>query len=192
MKKYLLTILFLILSIVHISCINDKQEVTSNYYKNIFESSPKFNYSNPSSLIKSYWSFLTWSDTANAGPDTMAYSWSAYTSDLKKYRSDNYNLMKKDYIDFRSKNEIEKIESQADLNVIVLTKELENKNGNYEDKKYLLIKENNKWLIDNILRLCWNCKGQGKERDYNYSYAEIYKTCPICSGLGWKSDLRFY
>jgi DnaJ-class molecular chaperone len=116
-----------------------------------------------------------------------------YTPSLKKHILDNYNkgkneLRKNHYF---NKNIIDKVSIESESRAIVMTKELSWKGADtYEENKYVFSKQGNKWFIEDILKVCWNCKGVGEAVDYRSGYPYINRTCKYCNGTGWQS--QFY
>lgn len=180
MKKLFLVI-FCVLSI---QC--EKQNQSSPIIKYI---SPAVDYSTPDKLIRSIWTFQIWQDTTY-DRDTSEFKF--YTSGVKMKLWDKYRKGKDELRsdNFRMQNVINKVSIESDSRAIVETKEkgYRNQKG-FSEVKYILAKENNNWRVEDVLEICWNCKGEGKETDYSSLYSHIKTTCKYCDGLGWTSQL---
>ena len=59
--------------------------------------------------------------------------------------------------------------------------------------KYSLTHKAEKWVVEDVERLCWKCDGTGKVTDLeNYSRYSGFskKKCEECNGDGWLSSLH--
>ena len=193
--KHLYGLLFILLfCFFNFNCHSNDKEISQKAHENYFKGAPEIDHSDPINLIKSFWAYETWRDSVIVGhePDTTTYYFAIFSTDFKKYSFNEFFNEKKGLTCFRQKNQIDKVETQGDLMTIVYTKQLlsSEADAKYKDFKYSLVKQNNKWYIDNYYKKCVICEGTGKERDYSYSSIVSYKDCHYCNGLGWQNYLR--
>lgn len=153
---------------------------------------PKASLETPDIAVKSFWAHKIWQDTTSFyNLDTTLLEY--YSSPLKKHILENYNKEKNELREnhFFNKNMIDKVNVESESRAIVITKEFTWKGSDkYEEYKYIFSRQDDKWFIEDILKVCWNCNGVGEATDYAGGYPYMNKTCKHCNGSGWKS--QFY
>jgi hypothetical protein len=181
-----LLIIFWIFILFHACTEDQKNESPENTsFANLEKFSPQPDYSTPEKLIKSFWKYRIWSDTVYRFDTSAVTLYRFYSQEFYGKQS---TLVKRKLNELKEKGHyliqsvIDKIENQSDSRVIVYTKEFGYEGDeNFDNRKYVIVKENNKWSIEDCLSECWSCDGTGKDKYGSHS------VCEYCKGLGWRS-----
>ncbi len=177
------------LTIVLFSCeYFPRQESVPQYSVELID------HSSPDKLLKSYWAYRIWEDT------TWVFDKTSLTFNFfeKKY----FNYREKSYFDklkdlksnhYINRSIIDEVKSESDTRAIIMTQEY-NYDGQkeYSKFKYIFIKNDDNWLIEDRFESCSMCSGVGKRKNLDEkSDRWRYGKCTFCSGTGWRSRIYF-
>jgi len=142
---------------------------------------PKLDLSTPDRAVKSYWALRTWRDTTYASLGKALrfeeITLSLYASPTRDTVADIQTRLGRRPIQVIKKVNIE-TESRA---VVTASSDLSSR----EEYRFVLTKEGNKWLIENIEYTCPICRGTG----FDITVTDPNKKCDYCGGHGWKSQI---
>ncbi|MBV6419395.1 MAG: hypothetical protein DAHOPDDO_00611 [Ignavibacteriaceae bacterium] len=191
----------LIASIIFLSC-QEKSDSDIGSSKEIelsinFEP-PEMNLSTPDLAVKSFMKYMKWNNfidmkiAENKIKHNQKYVNKYFTAE---YPDTLKNLLKyvQEAIELKDKESrsITDVNMMTDTRAVVMQQTEEKTMGIYKGKstiheRFTLTKENDKWLIEKIEQTCFLCDGDGKVRDYEYIYREVFKDCESCGGSGWR------
>ena len=105
----IVTIILIVLFLLQACTTDSKKEIAEKYLEAITKDAPPIDYSDPHKLIKSHWRHLTWNDTSPNLIVENKLGKSVYSADYRSYNRERYFKQKREYVDFRVKNQIDKI-----------------------------------------------------------------------------------
>ncbi|MGE5437748.1 MAG: hypothetical protein ACM3O3_11015 [Syntrophothermus sp.] len=142
------------------------------------------NNSTPERFIKDIWRYSLMKDTVYSQDTTSIYH--KMYSKVFKESVGRTTMIKEDYtlLDVR----IDSTKYVDKNNAIVYTSELDKNSEGYVKFGYVFSKENNKWLIDDFLKECTLCGGEGVYRELNTKGNTV---CPSCKGKKLISIVRY-
>jgi hypothetical protein len=158
---------------------------------------PEFNLTSPDNSVKSFWTYIEWRNKCDQLQYKKLLNESPFFANNSKNTIQNNfskELSKESYL---KNNKIDKVDIQSPTRAIVWTLEVKyDKDDAPDSHKYILTKENDNWVFEDILSLCYRCKGTGQQDDLEEMKRNIKKypytappkiKCQNCNGKGWES-----
>jgi hypothetical protein len=198
LQKHVSSLLILLISVHHISCSSPGSSPDDLSSAQIGKP-PKFDLSTPENAVKTRWAYSQYeslvASARSLNNDDLSdefYEPLAKTA-IQAKRQERFAMQKRPL-----NNTISKVVIETPTRAIVETNEFRWLGAKKRDfKKYVLVKMENRWLIENELVQCWSCEGTGQKRDFDrerYNFLRgiepnvtPMKECDSCGGSGWNS-----
>jgi hypothetical protein len=154
---------------------------------------PVIDQSTPDKAILSFWDMQIYDSELRVEEMKARDLYKLYSS--KARNEILINRGKRNITDLKNEKKIiEKIEIQTDTRAVVYVKGPEyGPDSVNDDWKYILGKEKNVWVLEDILVLCYLCKGTGEVNDYSKANPNTNgipkRKCDSCCGMGWRSHV---